>query len=282
MRRRRQKNPMLMRILGISILLHIIALPILARMGAFKKIQQQFAGPQVVFVPPPPLSEKERHEAKREAKHEVKRTQQVARRSGPAHNTAAHAQTRTNLNAPRVLAGGGGSGADGGGSVEQGSGKAGVVPTEKAGPAKPVEPVKPVEPAAPVEKPKPVEPAKPAEPAKPVEPARPVEKPKPVEPVKPAVREPVYVAAEPIEGKQPQPVLPDDLRADALDKTCVVEITVGADGVPTDVRVTSSTSVQDLDRLAVDAARKWRFKPATRDGQPVESRIRLHIEFQVS
>ena len=280
MRRRRQKNPMLMRILGISVLVHIIALPILARFGAFKKIQQQFAGPQVVFVPPPPLTEKEKHEAKREAKHEPKKAQQVARRSEPTHQSASHAQARTNLNAPRVLAGGGGPGGEGAGAVVQGSGKAGVVPTEKgnAG-AKTEEPVKPVdkpkteEPVKPIEKPKPIDPVKPIEKPKPEEPVKPIEKPKPAS---------VYTEAEPIEGRQPQPAIPDDLRSDALDKTCIIEVVVGSDGAPVDVKVTTSTNVQDLDRLAVETARKWRFKPATRDGQPVESRVRLHVEFQVS
>ena len=68
----------------------------------------------------------------------------------------------------------------------------------------------------------------------------------------------------------------------ALDKTVVVEITVDAAGNSTDVKLAQPTGNDELDKLAVDTARKWKFKPATRDGQPVESRVRLHIEFQVS
>ena len=61
-----------------------------------------------------------------------------------------------------------------------------------------------------------------------------------------------------------------------------VSFVVGPDGMPIRVTVSQSTGNNELDRIALDAAKQWRFKPATRDGQPVESRVRLHIEFQVS
>jgi len=92
----------------------------------------------------------------------------------------------------------------------------------------------------------------------------------------------VFTEAAPIEGRQPQPTIPDDFRSDALDTTVVVDVTVGPDGAPTSASISQSTGKRELDKLAVDAAKQWRFKPATRDGEPVESRVRLHIEFQVS
>ena len=274
MRRRNQKNPMLMRIIGISILFHIIALPILAHFGALKKIQAQFAGPQIVFVPPPPPPETEKHEAKKAVKH------QAAARSPHAQARPGPARPKSNLNTPHVLEVAKTS--DTGPAVEQGTLDPGVKPTEKSIATRPVETEKPVETVKPIEKPieKPVE--KPVETVKPVE--KPVEKPaeaiKPIERVKPAA--PLYTAAEPMGDRQPQPTIPDELRAEALDKTCIVEFIVGPDGRPTTVRIATSTNVQQLDQLALDAARQWRFRPATRDGQPVESRVRLHIEFQVS
>ena len=96
------------------------------------------------------------------------------------------------------------------------------------------------------------------------------------------VHEPVFTQATPLEGHQPQPTIPDDLRSDALDKTFVAEVTVGPDGMPNSVTVSQSTGSNELDRLAMDTAKQWRFKPATRDGQPIESRVRLRIEFQVN
>jgi protein TonB len=172
---------------------------------------------------------------------------------------------------------------DNGPAAEQGNADPGFVPTPKSEPAKPSEAEKPVEqPVKPIEKPieKPVE-----QPAKPVEqPVKPIEKPaepvKPAEPMKPAA--PIYTAAEPMDDRQPQPTIPDDLRTSSLDKMCVVEFVVGTDGRPVSVRVVTSTNNSELDNLALDAAKKWRFRPATRDGQPVEGKVRLHIEFQVS
>ena len=61
----------------------------------------------------------------------------------------------------------------------------------------------------------------------------------------------------------------------------VAEFTVGKDGAPAQVQIVRSSGNPELDRLALDTARKWRFKPATRDGQPIESVVRLHIQFQV-
>jgi len=39
-RRRKQGNPLLLRIFGIAVLIHVIAIPILAKFGAFKKVQK--------------------------------------------------------------------------------------------------------------------------------------------------------------------------------------------------------------------------------------------------
>jgi len=34
-----------------------------------------------------------------------------------------------------------------------------------------------------------------------------------------------------------------------------------------------------LDERAVEAARRWKFKPATKDGKPVAAKVTLEIEF---
>ena len=57
---------------------------------------------------------------------------------------------------------------------------------------------------------------------------------------------------------------------------------VGPDGKPVAVRIVMPTGIDELDRVALDTARQWKFRPATRDGQPVEGKVRMHIEFQVN
>lgn len=46
-----------------------------------------------------------------------------------------------------------------------------------------------------------------------------------------------------------------------------------------DVEMVQSTGHAGLDALALDAARRWTFAPATCDGVPVQSYLRLQIEF---
>ena len=60
-----------------------------------------------------------------------------------------------------------------------------------------------------------------------------------------------------------------------------VQVDVGADGVPINVTVAASSQSRDLDRAALDAVRRWRFRPAQRDGQPVAGTVVVPIEFKL-
>lgn len=273
MRRRKQRNPLLMRILIVSVVAHLIALPILAKFGAFKKIQKQFVEVSTVRMAPPPPQDKP--EVKKEAKVKPPKPAQTAKK---AASTTAHQQrsaAHTNLNQPKVAVAAGDAVGDTGGSVEQGSGKAGEIPTQKADTTKPTvketEPKPETKPEIKSEAPKTEIAAAKPEPIKPAPELTPVPESK---------HDPVFT--EVAQTFAPQPTIPDSLRSEALDKTVVVDITVGADGLPLDVKLGESTGSDDLDRIAIETAHKWKFKPATRDGQPIESRVRLHIEFQVN
>jgi protein TonB len=102
--------------------------------------------------------------------------------------------------------------------------------------------------------------------------------PKPV--TQPAAKpEPKFIECEPT--AQPQPVIPDDLRSEELSKDFVAELQVGEDGIPTSVKTVQSTGIDELDRLALDAARKWRFTPATLGGVPTAQTVRITMQFRV-
>jgi periplasmic protein TonB len=282
MRRRKQKNPLLMRIFVISILAHILILPILAHFGAFKKIQQHFVEIQAVRLPPPPAPEKPKQEAKKQPKAPEKVAQKAKR--GPTTSHTRQAAQKSNFTQPKVVASGGAGGTGEGGPTvnnDLANGKAGQLPTVATTTAAPT--VKAPEPA-------PKQPEAPKTPEAPKEIAR-VEKPvmkapevKAPEPKAPEPKAPVFTEAAPAipTDQEPKPAIPDDLRADALDKMCVVRFTISPDGKPTRVEIAQSSGSDELDRAALDAARQWKFTPATRDGAPVESQVNLHIEFQVS
>ncbi len=265
-RRRGQSNPLLPRIIGVAVLIHLIGLPILAHFGAFKKVQQQFLETKLVTLPPP---EKPKAEPKTEKKAQPK---VVRHPESKAIHSHAPASTRSALAQPKVVAAAGspGAGGDGGPTVDpNGTGVAGQLPGNATTPA-------------PASTPTPAPDADPSTPL-PMVPSltpEPTLTPRPVPTPTPVPKLPTFTEATPID--EIKPVIPDALRSDALDATMVIAFTVGADGVPTSVRIAESSSTPELNDLGLKTARQWRFKPATRDGEPVESIVRLHIEFQVN
>ncbi len=264
MPRRRKKNPLLGRIVAVTLAVHAVVLPIAAHFGAFEKLKQHFQ-PVTVMLVPLPKQEKERpqvHEHKskdKTAKHESKAS---VKRSGPARANPNRQKVVVSTNANDA-------GTDEGPSIEQGTQThAGEVPLPPGGSQPSKVASAPGSSAATV-----VE--KTSTPATTV---TPIPKPKPVE--TPAPKHiPLFVEAE--QDYAPQPVIPDDLRTESLDKNFVAMLTVGPDGVPTAIKVAQSTGYPELDEAAVATAKKWRFKPATLDGAPTESQVKLTIEFSV-
>ena len=47
-------------------------------------------------------------------------------------------------------------------------------------------------------------------------------------------------------------------------------VLVGVDGSPKQVKVEQSSGYHELDRAAVQAAKRWKFNPGTRNGVPYE------------
>jgi TonB family protein len=57
--------------------------------------------------------------------------------------------------------------------------------------------------------------------------------------------------------------------------------TVRVDGSVQDLEVVSTTRPGvGLEQAALDAVRRWRYKPATRDGQPVDARLTITLTFR--
>ena len=76
-------------------------------------------------------------------------------------------------------------------------------------------------------------------------------------------------------------VLTPQLRVEAAQGRVVLRMLVRSDGSVAQVNVVESSGSQVLDEAAVNAAVKWRFAPASRDGQPVESWAIIPIRFVI-
>ena len=84
----------------------------------------------------------------------------------------------------------------------------------------------------------------------------------------------------PLPYYHPAPRLPDSLTQDKIQMSVLIEFSVSSDANTTSQLVSSSGNKR-LDALAMDTAREWKFYPAEADGRPIDSRVRLKINFQV-
>ena len=65
---------------------------------------------------------------------------------------------------------------------------------------------------------------------------------------------------------------------EGIEVTVFVSLTVPLDGIPKDVKILQGFR-QDFDQSAIDAVRQWRFRPAMRDGKPIEFRASVEVKF---
>lgn len=83
----------------------------------------------------------------------------------------------------------------------------------------------------------------------------------------------------PVAISRPAPRYPSDALRNGESGTVLVRIEVGADGEPTAVSVVARSGSRSLDRAAVQAAKRWRFRPAQQNGSAVASAVEVPIEF---
>jgi len=137
----------------------------------------------------------------------------------------------------------------------------------------PVRPQMPLQPA-----PAPATPTVPAAPASPPPPAA-----SPAPPAAPntAANNAALTASRGAQAiVRPLPVIPDDLREDALNETATARFHIAADGSAT-VELVKPTQNPRLNRLLLETLRQWRFFPAMQQGKPVESTQEMVIKVEV-
>jgi len=82
---------------------------------------------------------------------------------------------------------------------------------------------------------------------------------------------------QPIKVRDVKPVYPPDARAAGIQGVVILDALIGADGSVIDVKVVRSIPM--LDQAAVDAVRQWQFAPTLLNGEPVQVRMTLTVNF---
>ncbi|HKT88274.1 MAG TPA: TonB family protein [Candidatus Sulfotelmatobacter sp.] len=78
----------------------------------------------------------------------------------------------------------------------------------------------------------------------------------------------------------PEPSFSEEARKAKYQGIVVLLIVVGKDGHPYDIQVGQSLGM-GLDQKAIDAVSRWRFRPATLNGEPVATKIAVQVDFHL-
>lgn len=78
----------------------------------------------------------------------------------------------------------------------------------------------------------------------------------------------------------PDPTYPNKARKYRQQGTVLLWLIVGSDGLPRDVKVERGLS-PDLNDAALDAVKRWKFDPATKDHKPVAVQINVEVSFKL-
>lgn len=80
--------------------------------------------------------------------------------------------------------------------------------------------------------------------------------------------------------RNPQPEYPERSRENGEEGTVMLRVGVSAAGRASEVTVAASSGYPRLDRAAKAAVEGWRFVPAKRNGQPVDSVLTVPVRFE--
>ncbi len=79
----------------------------------------------------------------------------------------------------------------------------------------------------------------------------------------------------------PRPLYPEQARAKGQEGRVLLRVLVDREGRSKSVEVSRTSGSETLDRAAIEAIRLWRFSPARYGNKPVESWVRVPIDFRL-
>jgi len=80
--------------------------------------------------------------------------------------------------------------------------------------------------------------------------------------------------------QQGAPEFPESARKKKRGGTVTVSLIVETNGLPSDIQVVESAG-KDFDEQAIKAVKKYVFKPALKDGQPVRYALAVEVDFRI-
>lgn len=80
----------------------------------------------------------------------------------------------------------------------------------------------------------------------------------------------------------PQPDYPDSARREGKEGRVILRVLVDEEGRTKAIEINKSSGHNMLDRAAAEAIKKWRFVPARAGTKPIETWVKVPIEFQLS
>jgi len=72
---------------------------------------------------------------------------------------------------------------------------------------------------------------------------------------------------------------PESAIREGMEGTVLVMLTIPPDGVPKDVKLVKGLR-PDFDKSAIESMQQWRFRPAMRDGKPIEVTVTIKVVFK--
>ncbi len=81
--------------------------------------------------------------------------------------------------------------------------------------------------------------------------------------------------------KRVDPEYSDEARKHKLQGKVVLSIVIGKDGIPHDIHLVTPALGRGLDENAILAVSQWRFEPGQRDGQSVETEVKVEVSFRL-
>jgi protein TonB len=92
---------------------------------------------------------------------------------------------------------------------------------------------------------------------------------------------PAFAAKEPpVPVRTVAPEYPRDMRSQGINGLVMVKCTIDEKGDVSEANVIKSSN-QNFDQYATDAVKKWKFKPARENGNPISVKVTIPIKFVI-